>query len=431
VFLINSRGLMFMIKKYNPYQNMLEVLEKAAKMLHLQENEYLALKYPERELKVAVPVEMDDGSLRVYEGYRVQHSSARGPCKGGLRYHEDMDMDEVKALAAWMTFKCAVVNIPYGGGKGGVKVNPQQLSKSELRRLTRRFTAMILPIIGPEKDIPAPDVNTNAEVMSWIMDTYSMLSGYTVPGVVTGKPIDIGGSAGRREATGRGVMLSVMQILKKLNRPIEGTTVAVQGFGNVGSVTAYLLAEQGFKILAVSDVSGGIYNPVGLNLKTIFEHFSKDPNTTLESYYEEGLIRINNEELLTCECDILVPAALENQITETLAQRIKAKIIVEGANGPTTVEADKILSEKNIHVVPDILANAGGVVVSYFEWVQNIQSITWDEDEINKYLTKIMTRSFEEVWKTAQENRTTLRMAAYMVAISRIVTARNLRGVFP
>lgn len=420
-----------MAKEYNPYENMLEVLEQAGKMLNLSKDDYVALKYPERELKVAVPVEMDDGSLKVFEGYRVQHSSARGPCKGGLRYHEDVDMDEVKALAAWMTFKCAVVNIPYGGGKGGVKVTPQNLSKNELRRLTRRFTAMILPIIGPEKDIPAPDVNTNAEVMSWIMDTYSMLSGYTIPGVVTGKPLELGGSAGRKEATGRGVTLSTVQIMKKLGLPMEGARVAIQGMGNVGGVAAKLLYDLGCKVVAVSDVSGGIFNNDGLNIPSIFEYLTKEPGITLEKYTENGLKRIDNHELLTCDCDILVPAALENQITEDVAKQLKAKILVEGANGPTSAAGDKVLQEKGIHVVPDILANAGGVVVSYFEWVQNIQSITWDEDAINKYLTKTMDTAFEEVWETAKNNETTMRMAAYMVAIGRIVTARNLRGVFP
>lgn len=420
-----------MAKKYNPYENMLEVLEQAGKMLNLTEDDYVALKYPERELKVAVPVEMDDGSLKVFEGYRVQHSSARGPCKGGLRYHEDVDMDEVKALAAWMTFKCAVVNIPYGGGKGGVKVTPQELSKSELRRLTRRFTAMILPIIGPEKDIPAPDVNTNAEVMSWIMDTYSMLSGYTIPGVVTGKPLELGGSAGRKEATGRGVTLSTVQLMKKLGRPMEGARVAIQGMGNVGGVAAKLLHELGCKIVAVSDVSGGIFNNDGLNIPSIFEYLNKEHGTTLENYTEDGLKRINNHELLTCDCEILVPAALENQITEDVAKELKATIVVEGANGPTSADGDKILAQRGINVVPDILANAGGVVVSYFEWVQNIQSITWDEDAINKYLTRTMDTAFEEVWETAKSKETSMRMAAYMVAIGRIVSARNLRGVFP
>ncbi len=420
-----------MAKKYNPYENMLEVLEQAGKMLNLTEDDYVALKYPERELKVAVPVEMDDGSLKVFEGYRVQHSSARGPCKGGLRYHEDVDMDEVKALAAWMTFKCAVVNIPYGGGKGGVKVTPQELSKRELRRLTRRFTAMILPIIGPEKDIPAPDVNTNAEVMSWIMDTYSMLSGYTIPGVVTGKPLEVGGSSGRKEATGRGVTLSTVQIMKKLGRSLEGARVAIQGMGNVGGVAAKLLHELGCKIVAVSDVSGGIFNNDGLNIPSIFEYLNKEPGTTLENYTEDGLKRINNHELLTCDCEILVPAALENQITENVAKELKATIVVEGANGPTSADGDKILAQRGINVVPDILANAGGVVVSYFEWVQNIQSITWDEDAINKYLTRTMDTAFEEVWETAKSKETSMRMAAYMVAIGRIVSARNLRGVFP
>ena len=421
-----------MSKKYNPYDNMLEVLEKAAKMLGLKEDDYLALKYPERELKVAIPVELDDGSLKVFEGYRIQHSSARGPCKGGIRYHEDVDLDEVKALAAWMTFKCAVVNIPYGGAKGGVKVDPRKYSKNELRRLTRRFTAMILPLIGPEKDIPAPDVNTNAEVMSWMMDTYSMLKGYAVPGVVTGKPLEIGGSAGRKEATGRGVMIITNEIMNKLGLEMNGAKVAVQGMGNVGGIAAKLLNRMGCKIVAVSDVSGGVYNPSGLDIQAISAHLEKDPSSyNLKNYYEQGMTHISNEEVLTCNCDILVPAALENQITEDIAEMVKAKVIIEGANGPTTVEADKILASRGVHVIPDILANAGGVVVSYFEWVQNIQSLTWDEEEVNKVLNRIMVKAFSEVWEKSSSMKTTMRMGAYMVAIERIVTARTLRGVFP
>jgi len=420
-----------MDKAYNPYENMLEVLEKAAKLQGIPERDYEALKYPERELKVAVPVEMDDGSIRVFEGYRVQHSSSRGPCKGGIRYHQDVDMDEVKALAAWMTFKCAVVNIPYGGGKGAVKVNPAELSKNELKRLTRRYTAMILPLIGPEKDIPAPDVGTNAEVMGWIMDTFSMLKGYTVPGVVTGKPIEIGGSLGRREATGRGVMLMTREILHRLGIPVQGTTVAVQGMGNVGGTAAKLLYNSGCKVIAVSDVSGGLYKETGLNIPAIVSFLESNRGKLLKDYEEEGAKRITNRELLTCDADVLIPAALENQITEEIAKDVKARIIVEGANGPTTVEADRILESKGVTVVPDILANAGGVVVSYFEWVQNIQSLTWDEEEVNRTLERIMIRAFNEVWDKAREKNTTMRMGAYMVALDRVVKAKKIRGVFP
>ena len=419
-----------MKSKYNPYTNMLEVLDSAAKMLGLKENDYIALKYPERELKVAVPVEMDDGSIKVFEGYRVQHSSSRGPCKGGVRYHQDVDTDEVKALAAWMTFKCAVVNIPYGGGKGALKVNPAELSKRELQRLTRRYTAMILPLIGPEKDIPAPDVGTNAEVMGWIMDTYSTFKGYTVPGVVTGKPVEVGGSLGRQEATGRGVMFITREILHRLGMPIIGTKVVVQGMGNVGGTAAKLLHKEGCKIIAVSDVSGGIYCKAGLDIDNILDYISKRGNLLI-NYNAPGISHISNRELLTCETDVLVPAALENQITGEIAPDIKARVIVEGANGPTSVEADKILEDKGKIIVPDILANAGGVVVSYFEWVQNIQSLMWDEEEVNSALEKIMIRSFNEVWESKTKKNTSMRMGAYMVAIDRIVKAKKIRGVFP
>ena len=420
-----------MSKVYNPYQNMLEVLENAAKMLNLEEKDYIVLKSPERELKVSIPVEMDDGSVRVFDGYRVQHSSSRGPCKGGIRYHQDVDIDEVKALSAWMSFKCAVVNIPYGGSKGAVKVNPKELSKNELKSLTRRYTAMILPLIGPERDIPAPDVNTNAEIMGWIMDTYSMFKGYTVPGVVTGKPIEIGGSLGRKEATGRGVMFVTREILHRLGMPVIGTRVAVQGMGNVGGTAAKLLYNEGCKIVAVSDVSGGVYCKIGLKIDDINSFLENNQGATLKDYDAPGLTHITNEELLLIEADVLIPAALENQITEENAANIKAKVIVEGANGPTAVEADKILERSGKIIVPDILANAGGVVVSYFEWVQNIQSLMWDEEEVNRALEKIMIRAFNEVWDIKKENNTTMRMGAYMVAIDRIVKAKKIRGVFP
>lgn len=420
-----------MTKPYNPYDNMLEVLEEAAKLLGLEENEYITIKYPERELKVSVPIEMDDGSIRVFEGFRVQHSTSKGPYKGGIRYHQDVNIDEVKALAAWMSFKCAVVNIPYGGAKGGVKVNPKELSKNELKKLTRRYTVMILPLIGPEQDIPAPDVNTDAEVMGWIMDTYTMFKGYTVPGVVTGKPLEIGGSLGRQEATGRGVMFMTCEILKRIGMPVTGTKVAVQGMGNVGGTAARLLHKEGCKIVAVSDVSGGIYCSNGLNVEEISAYLAKKDGSFLKDYKATDVVHISNDELLTVECDVLIPAALENQITEQVAPDIKAKVIVEGANGPTTVEADRILQRGSKIVVPDILANAGGVVVSYFEWVQNIQSLMWDEEEVNSTLEKIMIRAFNEVWDKSNENNTTMRMGAYMVAINRMVQAKRIRGVFP
>jgi len=420
-----------MNKLYNAYDNMLEVLEKAAKMLGLEENDYVMIKYPERELKVSIPVEMDDGSVKVFEGYRVQHSSSRGPCKGGVRFHQNVDINEVKALAAWMSFKCAVVNIPYGGAKGAVKVNPKELSKRELERLTRRYTAMILPLIGPERDIPAPDVNTNAEVMGWIMDTYSMFKGYTVSGVVTGKNIEIGGSLGRKEATGRGVMLITKEILHSMGSPVIGTKIAVQGMGNVGSVTAGLLYNEGCKIVAVSDVSGGLFNSKGLDIHAILKYLAGSPPSLLKDYNDENVKHITNEEVLMCDTEVLIPAALENQIDEKIANGIKAKVIVEAANGPTTVEGDKVLDARGIKVVPDILANAGGVVVSYFEWVQNIQFLTWDEEEVNRTLEKIMIRAFNEVRDRASKNGTTMRIGAYMVAVDRISKAKKIRGIFP
>jgi glutamate dehydrogenase (NAD(P)+) len=419
-----------MADNYNPYDNMLQVLELAAQKLGLTRNEYEAIKYPERELKVSIPVKLDNGDIKVFEGYRVQHSSSRGPCKGGIRYHEEVDIDEVKALAAWMTFKCAVVNLPYGGAKGAVKVDPAKLSRGELERLTRRFTTAILPIIGPEKDIPAPDVNTNAEIMGWIMDTYSMLHGYAVPGVVTGKSIDIGGSLGRAEATGRGVSIVTGELLKYLNKPEAGTRIAVQGMGNVGGVTAKLLHEKGYKIIGVSDVSGGVYHTGGLDIPAIQEYMAAH-KSSLDGYTAPGVKTVSNTELLTCDCDVLIPCALQNQITETVAGSIQAKLIVEGANGPTTVEADAILNKKGVIILPDILANAGGVIVSYFEWVQNIQELTWEEEQINETLKKILVRSFSQVLDIVKEHQVSFRIAAYMLAISKLAKAKKIRGVFP
>lgn len=418
-----------MSKKYNPYDQMLATLDKAASILDIPDSEYNFLKYPERELKVALPVRMDDNTVKVFEGYRIQHSSLRGPCKGGIRYHQDVDQNEVKALAAWMSLKCAVVNIPYGGAKGGITVDPTKLSVRELKNLTRRFTAAILPLIGPNSDIPAPDVNTNAQTMAWIMDTYSMFQGHAVPGVVTGKPLDIGGSLGRPEATGRGVMFSTREIMKKLGKPMKDATIAVQGYGNVGRVGATLLNEEGCKILAVGDVSCSIRNMNGINIKELNEYVAK--HGLIDGYKAQGVEYISHEELLLTDCDILVPAALENQITEKIAFKIKAKIIVEGANGPTTSEADKVLIERGIIVIPDILANAGGVVVSYFEWAQNIQSLMWNEDDINNKLETIMVRSFQEVWDTKDQFKTDMRTAAFIVAMRRLVEARKIRGVFP
>lgn len=419
-------------KAYNPYDNVLTVLRQAAADAGYTENEIITLEYPERELKVSIPVEMDDGTIRVFDGYRVQHSSLRGPCKGGVRFHPDVDLDEVKALAAWMTIKCAVVNIPYGGAKGAVRVDPkEQLSHKELQRLTRRYTAMILPIIGPEKDIPAPDVNTNAETMGLIMDTYSMFQGYTVPGVVTGKPVDIGGSLGRHEATGRGVMLVTMKTLERLGKKPSDIRVAVQGFGNVGSVAAKLLAEKGCHVEAVSDVSGGLYRAGGLDIPVLFDFLAKNPGKMLKDYEAEGVSHISNREVLTADVDILIPAAMENQITAEIAKDLRAKVIVEAANGPTTVEADEILGKREVLVIPDVLANAGGVIVSYFEWVQNIQSLTWEESEVNENLAKIITRAFDDVWNLAEQKKVTPRMAAYMTALRRLVVAKQFRPIFP
>ena len=418
-----------MSKNYNPYDQFLSTLDKAAAMMGVPDSEYNFLKYPERELKVSLPVRMDDKSVRVFEGFRVQHSSLRGPCKGGIRYHQQVDQNEVKALAAWMSFKCAVVNIPYGGAKGGITVDPSELSVYELKNLTRRFTAAISPIIGPDSDIPAPDVNTNAQVMAWIMDTYSMLKGHAVPGVVTGKPLEIGGSLGRPEATGRGVMFASREILKKLGKSLKDATAVVQGYGNVGSVGATILYQEGCKILAIGDVSCSIRNMNGLNIPEINDYVAK--NKVLKGYEAPGVEYVSTEELLSTPCQLLVPAALENQITVENADKLQCEIIVEGANGPTSADADAILDKRGIIVVPDILANAGGVVVSYFEWCQNLQSLMWTEEEINAKLEGIMVRSFQEVWDTKDQFGTNMRTAAFIVAMRRLVEARRLRGVFP
>lgn len=413
-------------KKYNPYDNMLEVLKSSAEKLGLTYDDYATLCYPERELKVSVPIKMDDGSIQVFEGYRVQHSSARGPCKGGIRYHQNVNIDEVKALAAWMTFKCAVVNIPYGGAKGGIKVDPSRLSRNELIRLTRRYTTRILPLIGPDKDIPAPDVNTNGEVMAWIMDTYSLFHGTCVPGVVTGKPVEIGGSVGRVEATGRGVSIITYESLKAYQIPAENASIVIQGMGNVGGTAAEIFYNNGQKVIAVSDYTGGVYREDGLDIASIRSFLAQ--GHTLEEYQDPEVTHISNQKLLTLPCDVLIPAALENQITADNAGEIQARIIVEAANGPTSAQADEILNQRGIAVIPDILANAGGVVVSYFEWVQNIQSLTWDLDEINKMLSKIMLTAFSGVHTLSQEHHTSMRTAAYMVAIKRLCTAGKLRG---
>lgn len=416
---------------YNPYENVLKVMDEAAQILGYSESDIEPLKYPERELKVSVPVVMDDGSTRVFEGYRIQHSTSRGPAKGGIRFHPAVNNDEVKALAAWMTFKCAVVNIPYGGGKGGVVCDPHELSERELRAITRRFTAAIMPLIGPDQDIPAPDVGSNAAVMGWMMDTYSMLKGHCVHGVVTGKPIELGGALGRNEATGRGVMFTTRNIMKKMGMEMKGTDVAVQGMGNVGSITAKLLHQEGMKVVAVSDVSGGIYKKEGLDIPAILAYLGKARKNLLSGYEEDGMTRITNEELLELPVTVLVPAALENQINGTNADKIQAMLIVEAANGPTAAEADPILNEKGVVIVPDILSNAGGVVVSYFEWVQNIQSVSWTEEEVNAKLERIMNNSFEAVYNIAQEKKVPLRTGAYLIAVDRVVKAKKARAIWP
>ena len=407
------------------------MLDDVALRLRLDPGIHAVLRQSERELTVSIPVMMDDGVLRVFTGYRIQHSSARGPCKGGIRYHPDVDIDEVRALAALMTLKCAVVDIPYGGAKGGVHCDPSQMSENELCRMTRRFTAMIMPIIGSKRDIPAPDVNTNAQTMAWMADTVSMLRGQTTMEIVTGKPIALGGSLGRKEATGRGVAIATHELLKQTGRELAGTTVAVQGYGNVGSFAATILDEMGCKIMAVSDVSGGIYHPEGLDVGRINAYLANNPGCLLDGYKAPGLERISNDELLVGDVDVLIPAALEHQITARNAPHIQARMIVEGANGPTTPEADEILQDRGIIVVPDILANAGGVVVSYFEWVQDLQFYFWGEDEVNQNLRRIMVSSFKRVWDYSEEHQVSLRMGAYMVAVASVAHAIQSRGTFP
>ncbi len=418
------------MSSYNPYDNVVATIKAAAEVMGLEENDYLSLMYPERELKVNFPVRMDDGSTRMFEGFRVQHSSVRGPCKGGVRFHQNVDENEVKALAAWMTFKCAVVGIPYGGAKGGVKADPTQMSRAEVERMTRRYTAAIQPIIGPEKDIPAPDVNTSGVEMGWIMDTYSALAGHSEPGVVTGKPLEIGGSLGRPEATGRGVMITTREVLARQGKKPADVRVAVQGMGNVGSVSAKLLHALGATIVAVSDVSGGLYKADGLDVPAMVQFLSTRGNL-LKDFDAPGATRISNKEVLTADVDVLIPAALENQITGQNAGQIKAKLIVEAANGPTTLEADAELAKRGIVVVPDVLANAGGVVVSYFEWVQNLQRLAWDEEEINQKLERIMVQAFNEVYKLHEAKGITLRTGAYCVAMEKLVKTQKIRGVFP
>jgi len=410
----------------NPFEAVMSRFDIAAQKLNLDDGLYQFLRYPRREITVYIPVFMDTGRLQVFTGYRVQHNISRGPSKGGLRFAPDVTLDEIKALAAWMTWKCAVVNIPFGGAKGGVVCDPPQMSSGELERLTRRYTAELFEFLGPEKDVPAPDINTNEQIMAWVMDTYSMHARQTVTGVITGKPLELGGSAGRKEATGRGLMIVAVEACKKFNLAPQDTRVVIQGFGNVGSVTAQLLYEQGFKVVAVSDIRCGIYNPEGLDIPRVTEYQRR--NRILDGYPEAD--RITNAELLELPCDILVPAATENQITSRNAPRIKARIIAEGANGPTTAKADLILESNHVFVIPDILANAGGVTVSYFEWVQDRQGYFWKESVVNERLGDYMTASFHEVVKYSETHNVNMRIASYMLAIDRVARGTRLRGIY-
>jgi glutamate dehydrogenase (NAD(P)+) len=412
----------------NPFETARKQVDIVAKILKLDAGMTEILKSPKRELTVNFPVRMDDGSYRIFTGYRVQYNMARGPCKGGIRYHPQVTLDEVRALAAWMTWKCAVVGLPYGGAKGGVVCDPKKMSKGELERLTRRFASEILPIIGPEVDVPAPDVYTDSQTMAWIMDTYSMQKGYSVPGVVTGKPLSIGGSEGRAEATGRGCMYVVREAARQMGLATKGATVAIQGFGNAGSVAARLMAEElGVKVVAVSDSKGGIVNRAGLEPVKVEEH--KTRSGSVVGF--PGAQAISNAELLELDVDVLVPAALENQITKDNAGRIKAKIVAEAANGPTTPEADEILFKNKVTVLPDILANAGGVTVSYFEWVQDLQGYFWTAKDVNDRLEKVMSSSYAEVAKIARQHGVHNRTAAYILAMERVVEAIRARGIYP
>ena len=414
------------LNEENPFESMMSRFDRAAELLDLEPGLYKILRHAEKQILISVPVLMDNGDIEVFTGYRVLHNTSRGPGKGGIRFDLNVTLDEVKALAAWMTWKCAVVNIPFGGAKGGVICDPLKLSVGELERLTRRYTAGIMNTLGPDSDVPAPDVNTNERVMAWVMDTYSMHVRHTVTSVVTGKPVEMGGSLGRREATGRGCMIVTTEALKHLGMPVAGTTVAVQGFGNVGSVAAQLLAKEGCKIVAISDRTGGLYRADGIDVVSAAKYVRE--HRSLEGY--NGGDQITNEELLTLDVDVLLPAALENVITRKNAAKVRAKIICEGANGPTTAVADAILEEKGIFVIPDILANAGGVTVSYFEWVQDRGGYFWAEDIVNERLMQIMSSSFNDVLELSRLHKVNMRTAAYMLAISRVATVHRLRGIY-
>jgi len=411
----------------NPYEMAVAQFDEAAERLGLSQAMRAILRKPKRELIVNFPVRMDDGTVEMFTGYRVQHNINRGPAKGGIRYSPEVSLDEVRALAMWMTWKCAVVGIPFGGAKGGVICDPHKMSRAELERLTRRYATEISLLIGPNSDIPAPDVNTNPQIMSWIMDTYSMHVGYSVPAVITGKPLAIGGSEGRLEATARGVQVVTREVMRDLGMQPEHCRVVIQGFGNVGSVSARLLSELGCKIVGLSDINGGIYNREGIDVMTALR-YSREHGSLSGM---PGTENVTNAELLELPCDVLVPAALENQITGRNAARIKARLIIEAANGPTTPDADRILNDRGVTIVPDILANAGGVTVSYFEWVQDLQRFFWSEDEINERLESIMTRAYQAVRRKAEDQQTNLRMGAYLLAVARVAEATEMRGVYP
>ncbi|HEY6537924.1 MAG TPA: Glu/Leu/Phe/Val dehydrogenase [Candidatus Dormibacteraeota bacterium] len=412
----------------NPYVTAQRQFDQAASILRLDEGMRQVLREVRRELTVNFPVRMDDGSIRIFTGYRVQHNLTRGPAKGGIRYHPQVSLDEVKALAMWMSWKCAVTNLPYGGAKGGVICEPTELSAQELENLTRRFASEISMLIGPESDIPAPDVNTNQQTMAWIMDTMSMEKGYSVPATVTGKPLSIGGSEGRPSATGRGVMVVTLEACRRMGIDPAESSVAIQGFGNVGSVSAELLHAQGFRIVAVSDVFGGAYNPEGLDVPALLDHVRTTGRVT---GFAGATQAISNAALLELPVTVLIPAALENQLTMGNAAQVQARIVVEAANGPTTPEADDVFHQRGVVLIPDILANAGGVTVSYFEWVQDLQSFFWEESEINGRLTRIMERAYEQVDALAREHTTTLRMGAYCLAVKRVADATSVRGIYP
>jgi glutamate dehydrogenase (NAD(P)+) len=411
----------------NPYDIAKDQLRRVATLFGVDSNLVNILQECKKSVVVSVPVTLDDGNIVAYEGYRVTHNIARGPSKGGIRYHPDVELDEVKALAMWMTWKCALMGIPFGGAKGGISVDPKKLSPGELQRMTRRYTSEIINEIGPEKDIPAPDVGTDPSVMAWIFDTYSMNKGHSVLGVVTGKPLNVGGSLGRLEATAHGALYCIQEAIRKREMRMDGLRAVVQGFGNVGSFLAKFLAEQGATVIGVSDSRGGIYNEAGLDMSAVLAH--KQETGALEGL--RGTESITNEELLVLDCDVLAPCALEQVITRDNADQVKAKIIAEGANGPVTPAADEILDERGILILPDVLANAGGVVVSYFEWVQGLQEYFWKEDEINSKLRDITTRAFNETWRTAEDRKTSMRLSAYGLAVRRVADATVTRGLYP